>query len=42
MRLRGFWDGQGSDLNDQPNEAGDKKGQSCDEQGDNRQAPSQG
>ncbi|HID98808.1 MAG TPA: hypothetical protein EYP59_00760 [Thiotrichaceae bacterium] len=35
-------DGQGSDLNEQPNESGDKLGQSCNEQGDNIKAPSQG
>jgi len=38
MRLRGFWDGQGSNLNDQANESGNKKGQSRDEQGKNLNA----
>jgi len=35
-------DGQGSDLSERPHDFGDKPGQSCDEQGDNQKAPSQG
>ena len=42
MRLVGQSDGKGSEFSDQPHDSGDKPGLSCNEQGDNQKAPSQG